>query len=120
MKRLAFVLLLILALPMAATAESPKLIIVNQANDPATVRVIGPTAGYIEVPASASRAISISGGEYRLKIRYCAIHNRCHYSMTDIFYVTETTNTVSQVTVTLHSSGGNLNERAISESDFNN
>jgi hypothetical protein len=103
----------------AAGQETPTLTIVNQAAEVAGVRVVGPTSGSIEVPSNGNRTIALSGGTYRLKVRYCDLGGRCRYSQTDPFSVTQTTYAVSRITVTLHSAGGNLNEQDISEAEFN-
>jgi hypothetical protein len=110
---------LLLALGALANAQIfPILTVNNQAGSPTSVRVVGPTSGYLDVPASASRTVAVSGGAYRLKVRYCDGGGSCRYSETDPFVVTQTSNSVSDITVTLHSTGGNLHERGISESEF--
>ena len=72
----------------AAGQETPTLTIVNQAAEVAGVRVVGPTSGSIEVPSNGNRTIALSGGTYRLKVRYCDLGGRCRYSQTDPFSVT--------------------------------
>jgi hypothetical protein len=120
MKRSIWASIIFVVLTVAASARnSPTLTIVNLAEDHATVRVLGPTAGSVEIDSSASRTVAVSGGEYRLKIRYCN-PNGCQYTVSDAFIVTESAYAVSRITVTLHSAGGNLNERSISEAEFNN
>jgi hypothetical protein len=120
MNRIVSVLLALFGIAIAAAVQnSPTLTIINQAQDPANVRVLGPTAGYLSISSGSSRTLNVSGGEYRLKIQYCDSRGNCHYSATDRFSVTQTSSAVSRITVTLHSTGGNLNERGISESEFN-
>lgn len=120
MNRIFSATVLVGLVALSALAQtSPTLTIVNQAGDPATVHIVGPSAGYIDVSSGATKTVSISGGTYRLKIRYCNGGRHCRYSETDSFNVVQTYNSVSRITVTLHSVGGNLNERGISESEFN-
>jgi hypothetical protein len=119
MKRIAWTCSLLMIMALAAlTQTSPALTVVNQAGDPATVHVVGPTSGYLEIASGTSRTVNVSGGAYRLKIRYCAARGSCHYSITDPFTINQSAYSVDEITVTLHSTGGNLNERSISESEF--
>jgi hypothetical protein len=120
MKQAALFVGLLLNLALSAVAQtSPTLTVVNQAGDGATVRVVGPTSGYLEVAAGASRTVAVSGGVYTLKVRYCNASGNCRYSETSSFTISQSAYSVDEITVTLHSSGGNLNERSISASDFN-
>ena len=109
MNRLNLVLVAAL-LGLATTAviaqDVPTLTVVNQAGESASVHVIGPTSGYIDV--TSSRTVNVSGGVYYLKVRYCSSAGNCRYSKTDPFTVTQTAYQVSAITVTLHSVGGNL------------
>src|SRR5208282_5968123 len=60
MKRFAIVsialtFLLVILGTFANAQDSPTLTVNNQAGSPASVRVVGPTSGYLDVPASSSR-----------------------------------------------------------------
>jgi hypothetical protein len=120
MNRIAVnITLLLLSLGVAAMAQNtPTLTVINQASDSASVRVVGPTAGYLQVASGMSHTVAVSGGTYHLKVRYCDSRGHCHYSKTDSFTVTQTASSVSQISVTLRAAGGNLNEENISESEF--
>jgi hypothetical protein len=117
---IALTFLLVILGTFANAQDFPTLTVNNQAGSPASVRVVGPTSGYLDVPASSSRTINVSGGAYHLKVRYCDGRGGCSYSETDTFVVIQTPYSVSDITVTLNSTGGNLHERSISESEFNN
>jgi len=111
---------LLLMLVAAALAQnSPTLTVINNARDAASVRVVGPSPGSLEVASGTSQTVAVSGGIYYLKVRYCNSRGDCSYTRTGSFTVTQTPYSVSEITVTLHSTGGNLNERSISESEFN-
>ena len=55
--------------PVGATGRA-SLTLDNASGDDALVRVDGPTTGYVEVPNTSSRTISVTGGTYRLFVRY--------------------------------------------------
>ena len=97
---------------------APALTVINQALESATVRVVGSTAGYLELPPGESRTTVVAGGVYRLIIRYCDSGGRCHYSKTDSFAVTQTAYSASRITITLRSVGGNLSENSSTASEF--
>jgi hypothetical protein len=119
MTRITFSFLaLFLAVGTAVFAQEPTLTVINQASDSASVRVVGPTSGFIEIPPGTRQTVAVSGGVYQLKVRYCDGRGHCRFSKTDMFTVTQTSYAVSRITVTLHSVGGNLNERGISEGEF--
>src|SRR4051812_21785494 len=54
----------------AGAAGRATLTLENASGDDALVRVSGPTTGYVEVPNSSSRTINVTGGTYRLFVRY--------------------------------------------------
>lgn len=107
----------VLLVTSASAQMMPTLTIVNQAGDAATVKVVGPTAGIVDVPSGGDQTVSLSGGVYELRIRYCNASG-CRYTRTDSFVVTQTPYAVSRTTITLHSIGGNLGEKPITATEF--
>ncbi|MBS1819339.1 MAG: hypothetical protein JSU08_15500 [Acidobacteria bacterium] len=105
---------------LAAAAHAqmrPTLTIVNMSSDEATVKVVGPSGGLVQVAPGGRQAVSVSGGLYELRIRYCR-RDGCRYTRTDSFVITETPTSVSRTTITLHSAAGNLGESPMAPSDF--
>ena len=98
--------------------DYPTLTVFNQASESAAVRIVGPTSRYLELAPGASQTAGVSGGVYHLLVRYCDRGGGCRYSKSDPFAVTQTSYSVSRITVTLHSASGNLGERSSSESEF--
>lgn len=112
------ILLFHLSTSTSQAQESPTITVANQAGDTATVRVVGPTTGVLQLTPGTSQTVGVSGGTYHLMIRYCNSGGHCNYSKTDFFTVTQTAYAVGRITVRLHSAAGNLNERTSSASEF--
>ena len=101
----------------ASALPMPSLTLVNQASDEATVKVVGPTTGLVQIVAGGRQTVAVAGGLYELRIRYCRA-SACRYTRTDSFVVTQTPYSVSRTTITLHAAGGNLDEKPITAADF--
>jgi hypothetical protein len=86
------VLLVVLAAGVATAQNTPTISFVNYSGESATVKLIGPTGGYIEVPNGASRTVGVRGGAYTIVTRYGAPSNYS-YQRGDQFFVSTGTTT---------------------------
>ena len=106
------------ALPAGAVGRAT-LTLENASGEAALVRVDGPTAGYVEVPDSTSRTINVSGGTYRLFVRYGRPGNYS-YTRGEPFTITDNGQEWGEVTVTLHKvPNGNYRTSPSDEGEFN-
>jgi hypothetical protein len=98
--------------------ESPTVTFVNQSGENCLVKLVGPTAGYVNVPNATQRSISVRGGRYYILTRY-GDDGHYRYTRGDPFDVTETAYSVSDISITLHTvRDGNYETRPVSGSDF--
>lgn len=118
--RLALLALLVSLLSVSAGAVGrATLTLENASGDNALVRVDGPTSGLVDVPNSTSRTISISGGTYRLFVRY-GLPGKYTYTRGEPFSVTDNGNEWEEVTITLHKvPNGNYRTSPSNEAEFN-
>jgi len=90
----------------------------NQSDEPALVRLIGPTSREVEVPNGARRTVDAAAGSYMIKVRY-GVSGKYRYSKGEEFDVVQTQTTRSHTTITLHKVlGGNYDSYPISENEF--
>jgi len=91
----------------------------NQAGEPATVKLVGPTMQVVEVPNGEKRTVHAAPGEYHLLARYGASPERYTYSKGEPFRVEETPTQYSVTTITLHKViGGQYRTRPMSREEF--
>ncbi|MBS1876647.1 MAG: hypothetical protein JSU00_25760 [Acidobacteria bacterium] len=113
----AFALLCALA-RLSLAQERPTIRFENASGDDCVVRLVGPAGGYIDVPNSASRTVSVRGGQYHIVTRY-GRPGKYSYRRGESFNVTESTYAVSRVVITLHRvANGNYDSRPASEAEF--
>jgi hypothetical protein len=74
------VLLVIVAVAVAAAQNTPTVLFVNYSGGDATVKLVGPTAGYVEVPNGATRTVGVRGGYYTIVTRLPRRQNLDHAS----------------------------------------
>jgi hypothetical protein len=115
---LSLVALFILGGACVLAQETPTLTVVNLAGESANVRVVGPTSCSLVVGPGARRTVAVSGGTYHLKVN-TAIPGAAAGTRRPEPSPSPTRDSVSEITVTLHSSGGNLDEHGITEAEFN-
>lgn len=96
----------------------PTITLKNQSSEPALVRLKGPTTTDVEVPAYGDKTVSVSGGDYFIKIRFGTNEAKYTYSKGDNFNVTETALCLSRIMITFNTLWGNYNTNAISKEDF--
>ena len=90
----------------------------NQSGEPALVKLVGPTARDIDVPAGIRRAVAAAPGRYCIKIRY-GVAGKYRYACGREFEVVETTARRPPVAITLHKAIADKHgTRAISEEEF--
>ena len=99
-------------------SESPTITFINQSGENCLVKLVGPTAAFVNVPTGTQRSIAVRGGNYDILTRYGeAGHFR--YTRGDPFDVTETAYSVSDISITLHKVvGGNYATHPDPGSDF--
>ena len=103
----------------AGAAGRATLTLENASGDDALVRIAGPTTGYVEVPNSSSRTLNVSGGTYRLFVRY-GRPGRYSYTRGELFTITDNGQEWEEVTVTLHKvPNGNYHTSPSDEGEFN-
>ena len=91
----------------------------NQSAKGALVKLIGPTPLAVEVPGGQTETVTVAAGEYYILVRYGSDSGEYEYSRGDRFSVTETANTRSALTITLHTvEGGNYRTRQGSQEEF--
>ncbi len=91
----------------------------NQSAKWALVKLIGPTPLAVEVPGGQTGTVTVAAGEYYILVRYGSDSGEYEYSRGDRFSVTETANTRSALTITLHTvEGGNYPTRQCSQEEF--
>src|ERR1022692_1144958 len=95
------VLLVVLAAGVATAQNTPTISFVNYSGESATVKLIGPTGGYIEVPNGASRTVGVRGGAYTIVTRY-GVSGNYSYQRGDQFFVSESAYSVDRISITLH------------------
>jgi hypothetical protein len=118
---LTFLVVLAALFPVALGAYGRStLTLDNQSGEDALVRLAGgPTSGDVDVPAGASRTVSIKGGTYRLLVRY-GKPGGYRFTRGDAFTVSEDSGSWEEVTITLHTvRNGNYGSRPSTEVEFN-
>lgn len=101
-----------------AAQERPTITFQNQSGDDALVRLEGPTAQLVPVSDSGARKVEVSGGTYRIFVRYGRL-GKYRYTKGRSFSVTETAYQVSDIYITLHTvPGGNYESGSSSETEF--
>lgn len=91
----------------------------NQSDEPALVKLVGPTAQTVDVPHGEKRMVTVAAGEYYLLARYGADPSHYTYARGNPFTVEETTTQSSVITMTLHKViGGNYPSHAASREEF--
>ncbi|MGO9273452.1 MAG: hypothetical protein ACLQOO_24975 [Terriglobia bacterium] len=75
---------------------------INNSGEDATVKLIGPTHGYISVPNRAQNTVHVAAGRYSIVTRYCDSSNHCSYNKGDAFDVIQTATQYSEITITLN------------------
>ena len=115
----AFAVLLVLMMAELVAAQNvPTLRFVNYSGEDATVKLIGPTSGYIEVPNGTARTVGVRGGSYAIVIRYGTPDNFT-YQRGDQFQVSESAYSVARISITLHKVlNGNYGTRNAQPTDF--
>lgn len=112
------VLVGVLAAATAVAQSTPTVRFVNYSGEDTTVKLVGPTAGYIEVPNGASRTIGVRGGSYTIVTRYGRPGNYS-YQRGEQFFVSETPYSVDRISITLHKvQNGNYHTQKARSSDF--
>ena len=113
-----------LVVAIVATASTlwaqsrPTITFDNQSGENALVRLAGPTSGLVGVPNGAARTVEVSGGEYRIYVRY-GEPGRYHYTKGDPFTVYEGRDGVDVITITLHKvANGNYGSRPSDAAEF--
>lgn len=97
----------------------PTLTLDNKSGMHAEVKVVGATRVVVRVPSGQSRTVTLAGGPYSLYAKYGS-GERAIYSRGDNFHVTQTSMSVSRITITLHKViGGNYSTRSISAGAYN-
>ena len=92
----------------------------NRFEEPALVKLVGPTCLSIEVPSGQSRTVNASAGEYYNLVRYGSDSAHYSYVKGDTFTVKETTTEYSVVTIALHKvAGGNYPTHPTTSAEFN-
>jgi hypothetical protein len=115
----AFLLLLVCAVaPQAIAQDRPTIRFENASGDDCVVKLVGPTGGYVDVPDAGSRTVAVRGGQYHIVTRY-GRPGSYSYRRGESFSVTESSNAVSRIVITLHRvSNGNYDTRPTSEAEF--
>ena len=112
------VLLVLVTAELVAAQNAPTLQFVNYSGENATVKVVGPTSGYVEVPNGATRTVGVRGGSYSIVIRYGSPGNFT-YQRGDQFLVSESAYSVDRISITLHKvPNGNCHTHDSQGSDF--
>jgi len=112
------VLLVLVAAGVAAAQNTPTVSFVNYSGEDATVKLIGPTGGYIEVPNGSSRTVGVRGGPYTIVTRYGTAGNYS-YQRGDQFFVSESAYSVDRISITLHKvPNGNYHTQRAQPTDF--
>ena len=97
----------------------PTLTLDNKSGMHAEVKVVGATRVVVHVPSGQRRTVTLAGGSYSLYAKYGS-GERAIYSRGDNFHVTQTSMSVSRITITLHTViGGNYSTRSISAGAYN-
>jgi hypothetical protein len=114
-----YAVLLVLVLAGVVAAQNvPTVRFVNYSGEDATVKLSGPTGGYIEVPNGESRTVSVRGGSYSIVTRYGRPGN-FSYQRGDQFSVSESAYSVDRILITLHKvPNGNYHTRKAESTDF--
>ena len=81
--------------------NSSTLSFVNFSGENATVKVIGPTSGYVDVPNGATKTVNVQGGSYSIVVRY-GVPGSFTYQRGDQFEVSESAYSVDRISITLH------------------
>ena len=111
-------LIVVVAAGIAAAQNMPTISFVNYSGESATVKLVGPTAGYIEVPNGSSRTVGVRGGSYAIVTRYGAPGNYS-YQRGDQFFVSESAYSVGRISITLHKvPNGNYHTKGAKPTDF--
>lgn len=112
------VLVGVLATAVALAQNTPTVRFVNYSGEDATVKLVGPTAGYIEVPNGASLTVGIRGGSYTIVTRHGKPGNYS-YQRGEQLFVSETPYGVDRISITLHKvQNGNYHTQKVRSSDF--
>jgi hypothetical protein len=90
----------LLTVPIAARGRAT-LTLENGSRDDALVRVIGPTSGFVDVPSASSRTVYVSGGAYRIFVRYGQSGSYI-YTRGEPFSIKDDHQGWEEVTITLH------------------
>lgn len=111
-------LFVLVTVGLASAQNTPTLSFVNFSGENATVKVAGPTSGYVEVPNGGSRTVTVRGGSYSIVIRYGTPGNFT-YQRGDEFSVSESASSVDRISITLHKvPNGNYHTRSTQGTDF--
>jgi len=100
---------------------TPTIQFTNYSGEDATVKLAGgPTGGYVDVANGSSKTVNVRGGMYWIITRYCDRNGSCSYSRGDVFTVTESSYSVSRISITLHKiANGNYKTDPASAREFN-
>lgn len=111
-------LLTVMAVPSRA-AGRPTIAFENRSGENAAVRLVGPTGGLVTVADGSTRTVEVSGGAYRIYVRY-GVEGKYRYTRGDSFTIYEGPDGVDQISITLHKVvGGNYGTSPSSEAEFN-
>ena len=111
-------LFVLVTVGLASAQNTPTLSFVNFSGENATVKVTGPTSGYVEVPNGASRTVAVRGGSYSIVIRYGTPGNFT-YQRGDEFSVSESAYSVDRISITLHKvPNGNYHTHETQQAEF--
>jgi hypothetical protein len=111
--------LAVLACGVTAFARTrPTITFENRSGEQALVRLAGSTSGFVDVADASARTVEVSGGQYRIYVRY-GEPGRYHYTKGDPFTVYEGRDGVDVITITLHKvANGNYGTQPSDAAEF--
>jgi|SRR5271157_1690592 len=87
----------------AQTQESPNTFtFVDDSGEKVTLKLIGPTHGYISVPNRAQNTVHVAAGRYTIVGRYCDRSKYCSNKKSDASDVIHMATQYSKITITLN------------------
>jgi hypothetical protein len=93
----------------------------NNSGQDATVKLVGPTGGYVAVRNQTEQTIHVLAGRYYIVVQYCDASNHCSYNRGDSFDVVQIPNQYSEITITLNVvPDGNYHTSPATAADFGN
>ncbi len=91
----------------------------NGSAEDAVVKLVGPSAQYVEVPNGKNATVHVAPGEYRIVVQYRGKNGRYTYSKGDPFDVIESGSQYSVIRITLHKVfNGNYRTRPATRDEF--